>query len=226
MFINETHRKYFTDRDNLVKKPVSGVFNLEDYPSSPHPYVKFPIEFPHEMMYQEYLSVRDMLVEHTNRQYHLNEGEICYANGWYGLTIHGLAPDKLEGDQAYGETFTNHKWFFEDLLPGTINFIRKLPYMNIRRVRYMIMKPRSYILPHTDYPHMWLSPLNFSITNPEGCRFAFTGYEDVPFKPGAGFLMNIGNQHMVYNDSDQERVHMIVHGTLIPEYVKVISDSL
>lgn len=226
MFINEVHQKYFTELDSVEKKKVTGEFNLKRPSESTYPYVKFPIEFPHEIMYREYLDIKEHLVEHTNRQSNISNGEICYASGWYGLTIHGISPDRLEGNQVYGASLEDYQWFFEDKLPQTISFIKSLPYSNFMRVRYMIMKPRSYILPHTDYPHMWLSPLNLSITNPEGCRFAFTGFEDVPFKPGIGFLMNIGYQHMVYNDSDEERVHMIIHGTPTPELIKSVSDSL
>lgn len=226
MFINDDHRKYFTDRDSIEKLPANGTFDIETPASSTYPYIRFPIKFPHEVMYQEYLGIKEHLVEHTNRQSNISSNEICYASGWYGLTIHGLSPDKLEGNQAYGATLDEYQWFFEDKIPQTISFIKSLPYSRFMRVRYMIMKPRSYILPHTDYSHMWLSPLNLSITNPEGCRFAFTGFDDVPFEPGVGFLMNIGYQHMVYNDSDEERVHMIIHGTPTPGLIKLISDSL
>lgn len=227
MFISQEHKEYFESKDSIEKVEAHGDFFIEDYPSSTYPYVKFPVEFPHEIMLEEYNKVKHLLIEHQNRNSNVNPNEICYANGWYGLTIHGLGPDKLEGNKAYGVDSTDsYRWFFEEELSSTISFIKSLPYTNFMRIRYMIMKPRSYILPHTDYNHMWLSPLNLSITNPDGCRFAFAGYEDVPFKPGIGFLMNIGRQHMVYNDSDEERVHMIIHGKLNSDFINSIASSL
>ena len=35
----------------------------------------------------------------------------------------------------------------------------------------------------------------------------------VPFAPGSAIMLDVGNTHAVYNNSDVDRYHIIVHGT-------------
>ena len=92
--------------------------------------------------------------------------------------------------------------------------IKSIPgYQAYDRVRYMYLEPGGYITPHNDYSHNKLGPLNISLNNPEHCYFKMIDDNAyVPWKPGKMIKMNVGHQHAVMNDTDEVRVHMIVHG--------------
>ena len=61
---------------------------------------------------------------------------------------------------------------------------------------------------------------NIAITHPDDCKFRFLDYGTVPFKTGKAFMVDISNKHFVYNDSDQVRLHIIVHSALKSGIVK------
>ena len=47
----------------------------------------------------------------------------------------------------------------------------------------------------------------------------------VPFKPGSAILLDVGNPHAVYNKTDIDRYHIIVHGTRTKEYEELVERS-
>jgi hypothetical protein len=162
----------------------------------------------------ELSAVHDLFVEHRAEDKIASYGH----EGWYSLTVHGIDYDKTENYDRYGfssEQEANYKWTSVcDKLPLTKNLIDSLPFKDYGRVRIMRMRPRGYIMPHTDGSGRIFGPFNFAINNPEGCEFVIEGHGVVPFKQGSGFLLDIGMKHAVLNDSEEHRYHIIIHGKL------------
>jgi hypothetical protein len=184
-------------------------------------------EFDWEACYQEAMAVRHEAVQHRPNDYDENDPDDYGHRGWSSLTLHGLAKDvsqhwdskdviakgynfkdDLEARAAY------HWTEIADKCPKTVEMIKSIPgYMSFDRVRFMYLEPGGYITPHIDGNHNRLGPVNVALNNPVGCEFKMiqdNAY--VPWKPGRTIKLNVGHTHSVMNDSDELRVHMIVHG--------------
>jgi len=150
--------------------------------------------------------------------------------GWYSITLHGISYDKTENFDRYGfvsQEEANYNWTdICEQLPNTINVIKSLPFNSYGRVRIMRLSPGGYIMPHTDGPGRIFGPCNFAISQPQDCEFVFENYGVVPFKVGRGFMLDIGIKHAIYNDSDQYRYHVIIHGEPAPNIHQVVEDSI
>ncbi len=215
---------------------VKGKNNQWDYPDvipldlfgSDWPWA--PI-FPREnhdylAMISELNKIDDMFVEHR-----ANDKINSYGHdGWYSLTLHGISHDKTENFDRYGfttEEEANYKWTEVcNKIPQVMKLIESLPFKNYGRVRIMRLSPRGYIMPHTDGAGRIFGPYNFAINNPPGCEFVFENYGVVPFEAGKGFLLDIGNTHAIYNNSDQYRYHIIIHGHLIARASDLVKEFL
>jgi len=164
---------------------------------------------PYKEMHQEAIALIDKFHPHR---------EDTYGHGWKSLTLHGLNEDTQSLNQ-YGErkeVLKQLDWtWVADECPITKKFLTDVwPAEYLNRVRFMLLEPGGYILPHQDRPNeeKRLSVANISLNNPEGCYFAMKGHGRVPFKDeGSAFLMDISNVHSVWNQSDKPRIHMIIH---------------
>jgi hypothetical protein len=63
------------------------------------------------------------------------------------------------------------------------------------------------------------------------CRAAelipeFEKYGEVPFKPGRGFILDLGIKHCVINQSNEDRYHIIVHGRSTKKIENLIELSI
>lgn len=148
--------------------------------------------------------------------------------GWDALTLHGLDYDKTENYDQYGHTNESaYRWTEVcEYCPYIVNLIKSFPYSSYSRVRIMRLAPGGYIMPHVDGPGRIFGPLNFALTNPQGCRFIFKDYGVVPFKTGRGFLLDIGNEHIVVNQSQEYRYHIIIHGRQTQGINDLIKESI
>jgi hypothetical protein len=167
---------------------------------------------PWKEMHREAAALIDKF--HSHREH-------SYGNGWKSLTLHGLNEDtqSLDGYGDRQETLKKLDWtWVADHCPVTRKFlVETWPAEYLNRVRFMLLEPGGYILPHQDRPdeEKRLSVCNISLNNPEGCRFVFKNHGIVPFKDeGSAFLMDISNPHSVWNQSDTPRIHMIIHSEL------------
>lgn len=142
-----------------------------------------------------------------------------YGHGWRSLTLHGLNEDTQSLEQ-YGDdrkqVLSQLDWtWVADRCPVTKKFLTDVwPAEFLNRVRFMLLEPGGYILPHQDRPsdQKRLSVCNISLNNPDGCEFKFDKFGTVPFtNEGSAFLMDISNKHSVWNRSDKPRIHMIIH---------------
>jgi hypothetical protein len=158
-----------------------------------------------------------------------------YGHGWRSLTIHGVNEDSQslnsygERDQVLKEL--HYTWVAEQC-PTVKKFLTDVwPAEYLNRVRFMLLEPGGYILPHQDRPdsERRLSVCNISLNHPEGCEFIFKDHGVVPFdNNGSAFLVDISNKHAYINNSDKPRIHMIIHyeiGNKLRDFFYVLRKS-
>ena len=140
--------------------------------------------------------------------------------GWSSLTLHGISRDKTEHFDRYGfktEEEANYHWIENIPCPYIIDLIKKLPFKSFSRVRIMKVAPGGYIMPHNDTPDggdykRLLGPMNIALTQPFNCDFVMEGAGILPFRPGKGFVLDVGHRHCIVNRSNKNRYHVIIHG--------------
>ena len=159
-----------------------------------------------------------------------------YGYGWQSLTLHGLNEDTQSLNQ-YGDnrrdTLNQLDWtWVADRCPVTKKFLTDVwPAEYLNRVRFMLLEPGGYILPHQDRPddQKRLSVCNISLNMPSGCEMVMKGQGTVPFDDaGSAMLMDISNKHAVWNRSNKPRIHMIIHyelGRRIRDFFYVLRSS-
>ena len=144
--------------------------------------------------------------------------------------------DDTQSLNTYGDrqdTLNQLDWtWVANECPVTKKFLTDVwPAEYLNRVRFMLLEPGGYILPHQDRKdhEKRLSVCNISLNNPEGCNFALKDKGRVPFKDeGSAFLMDISNVHSVWNTSDKPRIHMIIHyelGRRVRDFFYVLRES-
>jgi hypothetical protein len=175
--------------------------------SSNLPWLKLNLDVPVAHILEEVNRVDSQAVLHR-----ATDSFAQYSNqGWKSLTLYG--------DNATTTTQTSgvKSWTsISDVCPHTVDFVKK--YWEIDnttgRIRFMWLDPGGYILPHQDRDESLFYETNVAITQPLGCKFRFLNYGTVPFVAGSAFMVDISNKHLVINNSDQTRIHFIVHAKL------------
>jgi hypothetical protein len=188
--------------------PVPDSIQESTWPWAP---VDFDADF--KKMHEECLTNDHLFVGHRQKDRHFSYNH----EGWAAITLHGISANATENYEQYGfknQADADYHWTEAcDLFPTCAEFIKNLKYENYDRVRIMKLAPGGYIMPHVDGPGRIFGPLNIAINNPEGCEFYFQKWGKVPFKQGRGNFLDIANEHIVWNNSDQARYHFIVHGS-------------
>jgi len=190
------------------------------------PWLELAIQLPYEEMLAEAVAVKDMFVKHRDEDH----GSYRH-KGWRSLCLHGIDPYKTNHYEQYGYSSnedTPYKWTeVADKCPINTNFFRNIfPFASYYRLRFMLLEPGGYITPHTDSDIHKLSPINIALNNPKGCKFKMKDHPGyVPFADGKAIVLDVGNTHAVFNDSDEDRYHIIVHGKANKEYEKLIERS-
>lgn len=176
------------------------------------PWLRLLIDAPFELMLNEARSLRHRFVLHRE-----DDGQ-----GWRSLCIHGISAEHTNSWQSYGyanENEIHYDWTdIKDQAPVTVAYFRdNFPYVKYQRLRFMLVEPKGYIMPHSDNQNNNLAAaVNISLNNPEGCRLV-SEMGTVPYSDqGSVFLFNNHYTHAVFNDSDQDRFHIIVHGQWDP----------
>ena len=202
---------------------TSKEINLFDLYKSDWPFLQIDFEDDFEKMHQECIQNDHLFVGHRQKDKHLSYSH----EGWSALTLHGLRADATENCDQYGLTERDYKWTdICEYFPTCVQFLKKLGYQSYERVRIMRLAPGGYIMPHSDGDGRVFGPLNIAINNPDGCNFYFEKWGKVPFKPGTGFFLDIGNVHAVYNNSDEPRYHFIVHGHINNKLIETAFNQL
>ena len=195
------------------------------------PWLKLNIDVPAEQMYEEAIKLKTSFTEYRETN----------SKGWKSLCIHGITSNHIYDYTHYDE----YKKLDQDSVPYqfteisnkcpvTVNFLKKAFFnTNFFRVRYMLLEPGGYIEPHVDMPKKTLAPINIALNNPENCIFKMKGFGYVPFSPGQAFMLDTSNEHIVYNGSNEPRIHLIVHcnykiinSTQRSQWAELLNDSL
>ena len=165
-------------------------------------YVQMNWEVPVDVIEQEYLKVKDKLIVHRPEDGHKD---------WYAVTLYGISSDSTNSHWEYGLKAKKDITEVGRQCPQTMAWIKTLPLARIDDVRFLVIKPGGYIAPHIDVEEQnWLEPINICITWPEGSKFTHNG-KPVPYAPGVSMVLNIHYEHDVKNDSDKERLHLLIH---------------
>jgi hypothetical protein len=171
------------------------------------PYLRMDLDMPYAEILAEARAVRHRFVRHRE-----GDGE-----GWMSLCIHGMSAEQTDAPNMYGYDHETapYKWTdIADACPVTTDYFQnQFPFQFYHRLRFMLLEPGGYIVPHSDNQTSNLgAATNISLNNPAGCKFV-TERGLIPFSD-AGSIMMFNNyyRHVVFNDSEQERIHIIVHG--------------
>jgi hypothetical protein len=141
-------------------------------------------------------------------------------NGWRSCCIHGIDIDKTGIWSKYASAEPEYQWTeLSTRTPAIKKFWQSLPFEKYARVRFMEVRARGFVAPHSDFTVTEdmdvfnnIVPINIAITHPEKCNMILEGVGTVPWQEGKVFLVNISHVHSVVNNSDQPRLHMIGHG--------------
>ena len=172
-------------------------------------YVHMNWNVPVDVIEKEYLNVKDELVVHRPEDGHKD---------WFAVTLYGVGSDKTNSHWEYGKRERKTVTDVGLKCPKTMEWIYSLPLARIDDVRFLVIKPGGYIAPHIDVPEQnWLEPINVCITWPEGSIFTHNG-KQLPYAPGVPLVLNIHYEHDVKNNSDKERLHLLIHAKKSKEF--------
>jgi len=177
------------------------------------PYLSLDIQVPTEQIMEEWHTVAGQSVAHRPTDRVMSETH----RGWRSLTLHGVSPTMTEqSDQPHRWTEIGHA------CPMTREFLEREFTIdtNTSRIRFMLLAPGGYILPHHDYEEPRLTAVNIAISNPSGAEFRMMNHGIVPFSTGKVIMLDLSHDHWVINDSDQPRLHIIFHGDVPAETIE------
>lgn len=184
---------------------------MRDYFQSEGRYLKLNIQLPYKEMCEEAFKLLDKFSPHRS-------GEYAH-NGWESLTIHGLGWDKHENYDAYGykkgkDASKDMGWTeIADLCPITTKWLKEeFPCNKYGRVRFMLLRAGGTIAMHNDSPSgmRLIENINVALNNPIGCKWIWGDGEELIMQPGGVYAMNLSYDHMLVNNSNEDRMHMII----------------
>ena len=176
-------------------------------------WLQLSMPVPVEQILAEFSRVSNLVVDHRSEDRYSNLSNV----GWKSLTLHGVSHDVTTASNA------THTWTdIAERCPVTVGWLKEHFEIDSTtgRIRFMILEPGGYILPHQDRDQQGLREINIAITNPAGCTFRFLDRGIIPFEPGTAFIIDTSKRHFVINNSNQSRLHMIVHSTLKPGIIE------
>jgi len=175
-------------------------------------YLALDTQLPWEAMLAEARGIRARFVPHRERE----QG----TKGWYSVVLHGLGEQCTLGHEDYGLSAEEQEHHFHwtsvaDACPITTRYFREtFPIQKYGRIRFMLLEARGVVPFHNDYVERKLASVSVALNHPQGFAFRFRvgeRVEEVPFRPGAAFALNLSYPHSVVNDSDEDRYHIIAH---------------
>lgn len=170
-------------------------------------WLQLDIDIPVKDILDEWESVKHRAVPHRMDDKFYNMSNV----GWESLTIFGAGAEiTTKTDQPFDWTD------IAVLCPKTGRWIEDNFTINqsTGRIRFMMLRAGGLILPHKDRATTGLKEINVAITNPDGCVFKFLKHGVIPFKDSTAFMIDTSNEHLVYNASNQDRLHIILHADI------------
>lgn len=184
------------------------------------PWLILDTAFDHKAALDEVTQVKHHFVSHRSD-----------GRGWKSLCLHGLSSTLTEHPEKYGfyEGKAPYSWTeIADACPVTTSFVKRLPFAQFYRVRFMLLEPLGYIRPHMDNQAKGLYTINVALSNPVGSYFKMQGFGNLPFRPGLALFIDTSNTHCLINLSEEPRFHMIVDGVKDndnPEFADLVCRS-
>ena len=189
------------------------------------PYLSLQIDGPWKAILKEIQDVDHLFIPHRN------DG---HSKGWSSICLHGLGMHHTDAPSIYPEfkdipeNHLPYKWTkLADVCPIAADYFKNtFPYQKYSRLRFMRLEPGGYITPHHDAQSFVLSAVNISLNNPTGCNMVLENIGVVPFKDtGTVMAFNPSYEHIVWNQSNSVRYHMIVHGMWKPSWNRIVINS-
>tara|TARA_B100002019_G_C21266311_1_gene599653 strand:+ start:309 stop:965 length:657 start_codon:yes stop_codon:yes gene_type:complete len=184
------------------------------------PFILLNKKFPFEEILEE--------VKNLNF-YPYNEG---HSKGWSCVALYGYSDSKTSIYHHSKYNLKNPKTDFTEIAAHcpitTKYFLNSKCFKKYNRIRFMKIGPKGYIKKHNDFP-TWkdsknrisessLTSYHFVLTNPEKCKFIVEDYGNIPLKPGDVFLFCNAFDHHLRNDSNEDRIHILIHGEIDMKY--------
>jgi len=200
---------------------------MKEYFETTAKYLILDIPVPYESMLNEAKALKDRYTSHRGSDKH---------QGWKSLALYGLDETKHENWSDYGynsaaEAAKDFKWTSAAKdCPITMNFLLNIfPSKKYGRVRFMLLEAGGYIGMHNDSKSgIFLTEnINIPLSNPKECVWKWgDGSSDLFMQPGLPYAMNITYDHSVYNNSNEDRYHLIVarHDST-DEWKQLITDA-
>jgi hypothetical protein len=182
------------------------------------PWLLLDIEIPANTILQEIQNIKHLLTDHRD--------DYAEHSGWSSFCIHGKAYDATREDGYYNDS-RPYIWTPEakELMPQTVEFFKQWPSAGFQRLRVMRLAPGGWISVHRDSSVSGLHPINVAITQPDECAFVMEQQGRVPFEAGKALLLDVSNLHTVFNNSDQDRWHLIVHQQFNLDFDNLVAKS-
>lgn len=182
---------------------------MREYFQSEGRYLKLGIELPYQEMCAEAFALLDKFTPHRDDDYS--------HKGWESLTIHGLGWDKHENWDAYGykkgkDASKDMIWTeIADQCPVTTKWLKEsFPCQRYGRVRFMLLRAGGHIALHNDSSIKLIENINVALNNPVGCKWIWEDGEELIMEPGGVYAMNLHYGHQLVNNSNEDRMHMII----------------
>lgn len=182
----------------------------------------------------------EMLSEVKNNMHRFVKHRGETSPGWESMALHGTAVEDTSPREALiaegkytEENCPPYHWTeLSESCPKSKEWVESLGFSKLNRVRFMLLSPNGFIIPHRDVDTPGLHAFNISINNPDGHIFAQDGHGYIPWKPGQMRMIDISTIHTVVNRGVEPRIHMIIHGqysdklrnTIIRSYIKTYEE--
>ena len=210
VFNPDFHQRHRAARRPLHALGLATASDIQRTSRLPWLPLRLPFPMPFEAMLAEAKNLRECFVPHRQKE----------ANcGWYSLCLHGLSSVHIGPHDRYGFVDATAPYGWTDICkfcPVTQNFLQSFGYRWYHRVRFMLLTPGGYIAPHADSSVDRLEAVNIALNNPVGCEFVMADAGIVPLTAGVAMMLSLSRQHSVWNQSDEDRYHVIVHGSREP----------
>jgi hypothetical protein len=198
---------------------------MKEYFQSDGRYLKLDVPIPNSKMLAEAFALIDKFTPHRSGDY----GH----EGWESLTIHGLGWDKHENWSDYGykkgkDASNDMSWTeVADLCPVTAKWLKEVfPCNKYGRVRFMLLRAGGHISMHKDSSIKLIENINVALNNPIGCKWIWGDGEELIMEEGGVYAMNLYYHHSIVNNSNEDRMHIIIaRHDATDEWKRLIDDA-